>query len=510
VRPDLVVKNGTLVTPTDLFSAAVVIHGERITAVVENSEAPPAERTIDAKDLYVMPGFVDGHVHFREPGFTHRGDFSTESTAAIHGGVTTVVDGPNTGTVVRYPRDVEEKRRIGEAKSHVDFGQLAALTTESVDQIEALAATGVVAMKLFMGYKYLLSGLDLAPPEPGALLEALDRYSRTGLRLSVHAENGDIISALRKRLQTAGRNSHGDHVASRPPYGEADAIDSIIRYCEAAGVRLEIRHLSCAQGVPVVRSAKERGVDVVLETCPHYLTIDSERLRRAGATAIVSPPVRGDEHRGPLLDAIRAGVVDTIGTDHAPNAPEEKLQEEVWKVATGFPGVELAAVLLLTLVNQGELQLTDVVRLYSTNTAKAWDLYPRKGSLLPGADADLAVCDVATRWTVDAGRLHSKHNITPYHGWDVAGRVLYTVVRGRVLLDEGLFSEPRPAGLMVRPWFKGRYRFDRLRGPRLAPGVRTAVPSPGPPVAVEAREPSATPASRWAAPAGGSGKGVVH
>lgn len=480
MKPSLVIKNGTVVTETDLFPAAVMIDGGRILGLVDNKDAPSADRTINADGLFVMPGLVDGHVHFRDPGFTHRGNFTTESTAAIYGGVTTVIDGPNTGTVVRFPQDVREKMRIGELKSHVDFGQLAALTPDSVEHIKALDSEGIVAMKLFMGYKYRLSGLDLAPPETGLLIEALESYARTGLRLSVHAENGDIIAFLRDRFQRSGQHSVGDHVASRPPYGEAGAIDSIIRHCEAAGVRLEIRHLSCKEGVPVVREAKERGVDVVLETCPHYLTIDNARLAAAGSTAVVSPPIRGDKHRVPLLAAIQAGVIDTIGTDHAPNAPDEKYNDDIWKVATGFTSVELAATLLLSLVSHGELGLTDIVRLYSVNTAKAWDLFPRKGSLQPGADADVTIVDISEPWVIDANRLHSMHNITPYDGWPVIGRVKFTIARGRVLLDNGVFTEQSPAGRMVRPWFKGRYRFDRVGGPRLASGLQ-AVGSLGQP-----------------------------
>jgi dihydroorotase len=477
VKAELVIKNGIVVTDEDYVEAAIVIDGERVVGLVDNADCPAASRIIDATGLYVMPGFVDAHVHFREPGFTHRGDFTSESTAAIYGGVTTVIDGPNTGAVVRFPRDVTEKRLIGERKSFVDFGQLAALTPDSVDQMEALAEAGIIAMKLFLGYKYALFGLDLAPPATGQLIQALERYAQLGLRLSVHAENGDIINQLRTTFQAAGRNQLADHLESRPAYAEADAIDSIIRYCEATGVRLEIRHLSCGDGVPVVRAAKERGVDIVLETCPHYLTIDTERLARAGASAIVSPPVRGGGHPRALLRAIREGVVDTIGTDHAPNTAEEKYHDDVWKVMTGFPGVELAAVLLMTLVSQGELDLTDVVRLYSVNPAKAWDLHPRKGSIRPGSDADVTICDPTERWTVENAQLHSRHNISPYEGWPVVGRVKYTIRRGRVLLDDGKFTDAMPGARMVRPWFKGLHRFDRVGGPRRVtrPFQRTAV-----------------------------------
>lgn len=468
MEPTLVVANGTIVTEHETHPGDVVIAGEQIVGIVAPGAAPEAETTIDATGLHVFPGFVDGHVHFREPGFTHKGDFTTESRAAVYGGITTVVDGPNTGNVVRFAEDVLEKQQIGEAKSYVDFGQMAALTDENMDRIPELVEVGVVAVKIFMGYKYALSGLQLSPPPDGPLVEALRNVAATGIRLSVHAENGDVITYLREKFRAEGRNHPFDHLASRPAYGEADAIATIIRFCEEAGGRLEIRHLSCKEGLPIVQAAKDRGVDIVLETCPHYLVFDADELEKLGPVGIINPPIRFADHAEALREGIRGGIIDTIGTDHGPSGPEEKFRDNLWDVAPGFDAIETALPTLLTLAQEGEWTLNDVVRLYAANTAKAWDLYPRKGSLLPGADADVTICELGTRRRIDQEQLHGKHNISPFHGREVTASVHYVMLRGQLMVREGELIAPGPRGKMVRPWFKGAYRFDCVHGPRRA------------------------------------------
>lgn len=473
MQATLVVANGTIVTENEVFGGDLVIADERVVGIVPPGAAPEAETVVDATGLHVFPGFVDGHVHFREPGFTHKGDFTSESTAAIHGGVTTVIDGPNTGTVVRFPEDVYEKQQIGEEKSFVDFGQIAALTEENMDRVPDLVDAGVVGVKVFLGYKYALSGLNLQPPPDGALVEALRTVAETGIRLSVHAENGDVITYLRDKFRLEGRVHPFDHIESRPAYGEADAIATIIRFCEEAGARLEIRHLSCKEGLPIVRAAKERGVDVVLETCPHYLVFDADDLERLGPVAIINPPIRFGDHAEALRQGIRDEIIDTIGTDHGPSGPDEKFRDNLWDVAPGFDAVETAVPTLLTLAEQGEWTINDVVRLYAANTAKAWDLYPRKGSLLPGADADVTVCQLGTSWRIDQERLHGRHNISPFHGREVSARVKHVVLRGTLMVLEGERVVDHPQGKMVRPFFRGAYRFDCTRGPRRTLAART-------------------------------------
>jgi allantoinase len=466
----LAVRNATVVTENTIVQGDVLIAGDRIAGIVGRGSDVSAEREIDASGRYVFPGFVDGHIHFRDPGQTHRGDFNTESISAVHGGVTTVIDGPNTGNVVRFAEDVEEKRRIGEAASLLDFGQMAALTPENVDAVPELVEAGVVAVKIFLGYKYKLSGLPLHPPEDGQLMDALESVRGTGVRLSVHAENGDVITHLRERFMAEGRNTYLDHLASRPAYGEADAISTILRFGRAAGIRMEIRHLSCQEGLPLVAAAKAQGLDIVLETCPHYLVLDDDDLREQGGLAVINPPVRGSAHQNELLQGIRDGIIDVIGTDHGPVTDDEQEGETIWQVAPGFSAVEVAVPLLLTLAEEGELSLTDIARLYSANTAKAWDLYPRKGSLQPGADADVTICDVGPAWTIDHTALHGRWTKTPFHGRTVRGRVSDVVVGGRIVIQDGALIDDEPRGRMVRPWFKGAYRFDQIHGPRRASG----------------------------------------
>jgi dihydroorotase len=464
MRADLLIKGGTIVTPEAMFRGSVAIVDGKIAGLLRESEATPTKRTIDAEGLHVFPGFVDAHVHFRDPGFTHKGDFGSESAAAAFGGITTVIDGPNTGTVVRYPHDIEEKRAIAEKASVVDFGQLAAITPDNVEYLQSLAEAGVVGLKLFLGFKRGDSVLDLTPPDGELLLAALLQVRQTGLRLSVHAEEQAVLTHERSVLQARGDDRFSAYEWARPAYGEAIAIDGIVRRCEAIGQRLEIRHLSSADGLQVLHAAKLRGVDVVVETCPHYLAFSDSELLGLGPLAIVNPPIRSGRHRDTLLRGINDGVIDTIGTDHAPQPLEEKLQESVWKVAPGFSGVETAFAFLNSLVTDGRLSLGQIAKLYSESPAKAWDLYPTKGSLYPGADADLAVCDLEASWTVDEARLHSKCPTSPFSGRTLTGRVVHTILRGALVIESGELVADR-RGSMVKPWFPGRYSFAQCHGP---------------------------------------------
>jgi dihydroorotase len=238
------------------------------------------------------------------------------------------------------------------------------------------------------------------------------------------------------RLRAAGRTDPLAHIASRPAVVAIEAVSRAAILAEWTGARIHILHISSADELRPLREAKARGIDITGETCPHYLMLSSEDYAKFAGVIRVNPPVREKRNQEPLWQALAEGTIDLIATDHAPHAPDEKTRNDIWTVDCGFPGVELQMPLMLTAVNQGRLSICDYVRLSAANPAQIWGLYPRKGVIQPGADADLTLVDLAREWTIDDAKLQSRSKISPWHGRSVKGLPVHTLVRGKFVMRE--------------------------------------------------------------------------
>lgn len=444
---DLVVKNGTIVTPEGRFDAAVAIQGGRIAAICANEHAPAAKETLDATGLFVLPGLIEDHVHFREPGMTYKEDFETGSRAAVAGGVTTVIDMPNgTNPPLKSVETFEQKVALVQGRSFVDYGFIAAVVPENLDEIDALAEAGVVAFKIFMGET--VGAIEI--PDNGVMLEAYGLVAQTGRPMVTHAENDEIIQHLMRRFKSEGRNGIRAHLEARPVVSEVEAIQRAVLYAQATGARLQILHVSSKEGIDVIRRAKQAKVAVTAETCPHYLLFSTEDIDRIGNPIRMNPPVRGSYHPEALWEAISDGTVDVIGTDHSPHTDEEKLNDDIWSTIPGWTGVETTTSLMLTEVNRGRLTLEHLVALRSRNPAKVFGLYPRKGSLNIGADGDLTLVDMKKRGVIRSASLQSRSKYTPFEGREIHGMPVATVVRGQIVMRDGEIVG-RPAGEYIRP-----------------------------------------------------------
>ena len=268
------------------------------------------------------------------------------------------------------------------------------------------------------------------------MLEAFEVVAKTGKRISLHAETNSIMERRETRLRAAGRTEPLAHLASRPAVVAVEAVSRAAILAEWTGARIHILHISSADELQPLREAKARGVDITGETCPHYLMLSSEDYAKFAGVIRVNPPVREKRNQAPLWQALGDGTIDLIATDHAPHTPEEKTRNDIWTVDCGFPGVELQMPLMLTAVNEGRLSICDYVRLSAANPARIWGLYPRKGAIQPGADADLALVDLARDWTVDDAKLQSLSKISPWHGRPVKGLPVHTLVRGKFVMRE--------------------------------------------------------------------------
>lgn len=454
MKADLVIRNGTVVTPESTFDGGVAIHDEKFVAIGANDALPKGVEEIDARGKHILPGLIDGHVHFREPGMTHKEDFGTGSRAAVAGGVTFVVDMPNTIPPVTHPEQVEEKKRLAEEKSMVDFALLGVVVQTNADQILPMARAGAVGYKIFFGETIG----NLPFPDDGVCQDVFRNITESRLPLCIHAENRQIMYHHLNRIKEEGKTAPVHWESTRPYLCEAESVHHALFFAEVFGTRLHVLHMSSKQAAALVRDARARGLRVTAETGPHYLLREPGDMETVGPLLKMNPPVRTRDHGEALWDGLLQGYVDMIATDHSPHTLEEKgadihgnmRKPAIWDCISGFCGVETGVPLMLTEVNKGRMSLNHYVRVASENPAKVWQLYPRKGALRVGADGDVTVVDMDREGAIDITKLHSKNNPSPWHGWKVKGMPVAAVVRGHVQMRDG---EPvgRPIGRMVTP-----------------------------------------------------------
>jgi dihydroorotase len=282
------------------------------------------------------------------------------------------------------------------------------------------------------------------------MLELFELVAPTGKRISLHAETNSIMERREQRLRAAGRTEPIAHLASRPAVVAVEAVARAAILAEWTGARIHVLHISSAAELRPLAEAKARGVEITGETCPHYLLLSEKDYEKSGGIVRVNPPVRETPNQQPLWDALIDGTIDMVATDHAPHAPEEKTRNDIWTVDCGFPGVETQMPLMLTEVNRGRATIRDYVRWSADNPAKLWGLYPRKGTLTVGSDADIAIVDMNRPWTIDDARIQSRSKISPWQGRQVTALPIHTIVRGRfVMKDRALNESARGTGRSV-------------------------------------------------------------
>lgn len=450
----LVVANGTVVSPAGSRRAHVLVDDGTVVDVVERDDAVPgADTVVDATGLHVLPGLVDPDVNFREPGLEYKEGWLTGSAAAVCGGFTTVMDMPNTGRPTVDADSLDAKLAAAKGRSYCDYAVKASLVPGNAPEIPTLAEAGVC------GFRFSLAGTAGAIPGlcSGQILDAWQVAADTGLRCGVHPETREVVDHLRDRLRAAGRTDPAAWREARPPVAEVEGIARALALAEATGVRLALYHVSAAPSVDWVRRAKEGGhVDLVAETNPHYCVVDGEDMDHGlGTMLTMHPPVRTRDHADATLAALADGTVDVLGTDHSPHTHEEKRyadrMADIWAATPGWPGLETSVSLMLTAVHDGRLSLERYAYCQSEGPARAWNLWPRKGSLRPGADGDITVVDLERRGTFDEATLHSRHRLSPFHGRPYTGAPVCTVVGGQIVARDGELVAETPRGRFTSP-----------------------------------------------------------
>ena len=482
VIADLVISNAIIVSSDTTTAGSIAIKDGRVLALGANEAMPPALESFDAAGLHVLPGAIDVHVHFRDPGYPEKEDWASGTAAAAFGGVTTVFDMPNTIPPTSTPEILADKHAIAGSKACVDFGLYGLLGEDTIEQVPALVDGGVIGFKLYMGNTFG----SIPSPSTGAMLEAFEVVARTGKRISLHAETNSIMERRQARLVAAGRQDPLAHLASRPAVVAVEAVSRAAILAEWTGARIHILHISSAEELRPLREAKARGVDVTGETCPHYLLLSTDEYRTLGGIIRVNPPVREVCNQEGLWSAFADGTIDLIATDHAPHTREEKTRNDIWAVDCGFPGVETQMPLMLTEVNRGRMSICDYVRLSSLNPSKIFGLYPRKGVIQPGADADLAIVDLNREHTLIDTALQSRSKISPWNGRTVRGLPVHTLVRGQFIMKD------RKLAAGVHGFGRSVHTIQKMPAPRLrnADLTMAAIVHGGSPFEIDAGRPN--------------------
>lgn len=440
---DLKIVNGRVVTPGGIHDWEIGVKDGKIAMIGERVPIR-SEQTIDASGKVVLPGGIDTHCHACDPGFPY--GFDNASRAAAMGGITTIVDMPVQLPITADVESLETKLAAIGPKAFVDFALWGTAFPGNMSAIGSLAERGVCGFKFFM--QESAGGLTPRTGD-GALLEAFGEVAKTGLVAGVHAESQEIIGYLEDKLKGEGRNDPWAFIECHPVISELEAINRALFLARHAGVRLHIFHCSIASGLEMIRLARLAGQPVTVETCPHYLFLDESYLRTRGTYAKISPALRSREEVGLLWQALREGKVDNIASDHVPYNKSFKEGRNIWEAAAGAPGIQTMFPLMLAEgVNRGRITLPGLARLMSEGAAGYTGLYPRKGVVAVGADADFAIFDLSRETEI---KLEDQPalDFTLYEGM----KAVYaetTIVRGRVVYEGGRFPEGPGYGRFIK------------------------------------------------------------
>ena len=434
---DLVLANAKAYYDKQIVDCAIAIENGEIFKIGKETQMPNADEKTDLKSLLLLPGMIDAHVHLRDENKAYKEDFYSGTAAAAAGGVTTVLDMPNNDPVTNTAAAILNRMRLAEKRVLVNIAFYSEFP-ENPDQIGEIAAQGAIGFKLFMANQ--IGGLN--PNDDEALLEAFRKVAYTDLPIAVHAEDKTIIDTNTQTLKRAKRDDLKAFLQAHPAQAELKAIERVLRLSEEAKARLHVCHVTTRNSLDKITEAKQSGNKVTCEVTPHHLLLSKTDFERLGTMLAVMPPLRDSQNIEALLDGVSNGKVDTIGSDHAPHATNEKTAQSIWEVKVGFPGLETMFSLLLTLVSQRKLSIDVLVQSLAEKPAEIFRLKGR-GHLKQGWKADLVAVDLKHKFKIDASKFHSKARFSPFDGQEVRGRPVKTFVSGQLIADDQeIFAKP--------------------------------------------------------------------
>lgn len=440
---DLAVR-GTVVTDAGVApESSVAIADGKIAGI--GLPIPLGTPTLGKEGLLILPGIVDAHVHaLLDP----REGFERTTRGAVAGGVTTIIDQPlDPPDPVTSPARLREKRALVEEHAYCDVGLLGGVTSGIDPDLEQMAEAGAIGFK-----HYMVNHPAMESATAADMLRSFPRLAELDLVACVHAEEPTICASRTSAVIASGRHEPEAHCDARPPIAEIAAVAMVLEVARDTGAHIHFHHVTVPRSFELISAARAQGVQVSSEICLHYLLLSREDMDELGGFAKINPPLRDRQDRDALWRIVEQGTCDIIATDHAPKAADEKQNPDIFKCSPGIPQVEVLLPLMFShAVAKGRFGPRRLAQLLAENPSRQFGLWPQKGAIRVGADADLVIFDPECSWQIDGSSMQSFCGWSPYDGQKVTGRVVATIVRGRVVYEEGTFAEGEEWGRVIEP-----------------------------------------------------------
>ncbi|MDF2909978.1 MAG: allantoinase [Sporolactobacillus laevolacticus] len=445
---DLLIRNGSVVLPDGVKKLDLGIQNGKISALGELL-SEQAEKVIDADDRIIFPGMIDVHVHFDEPGRENWEGFETGSSMLAAGGCTTFFDMPLNGipSTVNL-QALEEKVKCGEAKSHIDFGLWGGLVPENLDDLAGLSDAGAIGFKAFLspsGNPYFHSVDDLT------LLKGMRRIAKLGAVLALHSESAPIVTFLQAEKEAKGLTGFDDYAETRPVLAETEAVSRALMFAELTGCPLHFVHISTVEAVDLIQAAKNKGQDVTLETCPHYLLYNHEDFRRLGVVGKCAPPLRHESERHALVDRLIHHQIDMVSSDHSPCEWEDKQKDNLFEAWGGISGGQFSLLSAIEIALAHNIPLSQVADWTAKRPAERFRIAADKGEIREGADADLAIVALNMPEKVTVDRLYQKNKFSLYESHVFPSSIQMTINRGTIVYSADRQINHEAKGRWIRP-----------------------------------------------------------
>ncbi|MFX0183382.1 MAG: dihydroorotase family protein [Candidatus Hodarchaeota archaeon] len=454
---DLNIINGRAYLSNGLFEVGLSIESGKIVAIGKNDSLPKAGETINASNKIILPGAIDAHTHILDLIFDYREDFLSGTQAAASGGITTILEMPLGIEGVSVLDVFDKQLEVMNRRCLVDFGVIGAAGYSSIETIKDFAEKGAIAFKTFMinPSEEEAELKDLAAKDDYFLIKIFSEIAKTGLVSCVHAENDAIIANKIAHLLSIGRKDFQAHTESRPAISEDEACSRAMLLAHYTKTKLHLVHMSSKKSFEMIKDAKLNGWDVTCEITPHHLFLTSEDGMRIGPWAKVDPPLRSKEHMLAAWNALNDGTIDMVASDHSPYNDEEKTPKNnnFFEVGSGTTGIETSLPMMLNACNNNRISLNRLVEVMSTNPAKRFRLYPRKGVITINADADLIIVNMRSKYVLKNADIFTKPKITIFDGMNLQGKIETTLVRGQIVYENGEFPVENGFGQFINPQY---------------------------------------------------------
>lgn len=441
---DLVLKNAKIFTTGRIFEGGLAIDNQKIVKIGKSCNLPNASLKMNVRGNLILPGLIDLHVHLRDQLFDYKEDFCTGTAAAAIGGITSVLDMPNNNPVTMDATSLKSRIQLAKKRAFVNVGFYSALPTE-FEEIDHIIDVGALGFKVYLSNR--VGGVDI--DDDASLLMAFKRVARKNVPICVHAEDRTIIEERKKKLENSGKIDINAFLFAHSVEAEVKSINRIIRLIRKSNVHIHFCHISSRLGLNAILSAKNRGIPITCEVTPHNLLLTSGVYKKFGFLSLTVPPLRQDSSISAIWDALLAGKIDAIVSDHAPHELSEKTTESVWDVNPGIPGLETMLPLLLTEFNKGRLSLDTLVRLTSERPAELFHITGR-GAIKEGNWGDLVVVDIKREDVIDSSAFVSKSKYSPFDGFKIKGKPFQTYVNGSLVMDENEIVSESGSGKIIR------------------------------------------------------------